>query len=404
MRLRALVGGQGIALLCGQSYLIALSAAVVPVHGVGTFSLLYAADLATRALLLATAGFLLGTMSERRVLVGSDLTRALGLASLALATQAGPAALALGCVLVAAGSSSPASIVPAQVIALAPSDEPRRVLAVWRGVAAVARIVSPAVGAVAMLVTGSTMVFWTLAVVCCAVAVIDVLAAAPTRPTRRGILTEAGAGYRHVKNSRPLMLLFTVDLAHIVIPVSLWMLLVQSPERLGLREGGQGWVLSCFGAGALLGVLIGRWWGPRRPLAAAVVAGSCIALPLGAAAQAPHVVVLLVMALIAGAATELGSLWTQSFIASTTPHDLVSRVLAVNMLVTLGAMPLGLVIAGRLLESVGTERAVYVALVALATTSLAALPALWRSETVAESSGLPPHSCSNSPAHSSTQM
>ncbi|MDQ1103760.1 hypothetical protein [Nocardioides zeae] len=380
---RALLVVQGVAAVASQSYLIVLATLVVPTWGVGAFGLIYALDTASRTAVLLASGFILAQFSERRVLVVSDLLRAVGFAGLAAvaftqgATDGNVTTVAALCVLVAVGSTTPMSVVPAQLLAHAPSDQPpKSTLASWRVVATCARVAGPAAAALLVPVLGGGWILALLAGVCASAAGVDAYATVDRRASREQLWREATAGLSFVRRDRALLALFVVDVVHVLVPVSVWLILVQSPHILGIDEAQQGWIIASFGAGAFLGVVLARAWGPRRLLTAAAWSGCGIGLPLAGVLLDLPLPGLIVAAALAGVTTETTSLWTHSYIAERAPSDLVSRVLSVNMLVTIGTMPVGFLIAGQALEHARPAHVIATAIAILLVSTFVATPFL----------------------------
>ena len=112
-------------------------------------------------------------------------------------------------------------------------------------------------------------------------------------------------------------------------------------------------VQSAVGVGAVLGgLIVGVWGGPRRRIhgvfGALVVGGLCIAL-LGLRPSLPLIAAgVFVWALTSPLLmTSSAAIWM-----SKTPQELLGRVFAVRRMVTLGMMPLAVLIAGPLAERV----------------------------------------------------
>jgi hypothetical protein len=128
-----------------------------------------------------------------------------------------------------------------------------------------------------------------------------------------------------------------------------------------------------YGVLQTLGPLVAVRARPRRPLVAANLGLALLALPLAlAAVAAPVAVVALAVAAGQGGVGYLNPIWattTQRHI----PAAALSRVESYDWLVSLGAMPLGLALAGPVAAVTGTTTPLVVAAILVAATSLGVL-------------------------------
>ena len=126
-----------------------------------------------------------------------------------------------------------------------------------------------------------------------------------------------------------------------------------SPAVVGL-------ILAGWGGGGVLGAVAAGWVGTRLPAAAVVIGANWVwALLLPVLALAPEPIAIAT----AGAAMAfVGPAWNVvlgSIEMRLTPPALLGRVQAVQMTAAYGAIPLGSLIGGFLLDRLGPEQAVW---------------------------------------------
>lgn len=164
---------------------------------------------------------------------------------------------------------------------------------------------------------------------------------------------EIVGGWRYITRRRPLVVMvvfFVVFNLLFAVPVVLATPLVlegSSPQVLGA-------VLACGGIGALLGTLLMAVWGGTRRRALGMIGGT---ITLGAAvvllgATAQPVVQGAAMLLTYGSLLVLNAHWL-ALIQTKVGLELQGRVLAINQMMAMSAMPFGFVAVGPLSDWVG---------------------------------------------------
>jgi MFS family permease len=132
-----------------------------------------------------------------------------------------------------------------------------------------------------------------------------------------------------------------------------------------------GSVLGAMGIGALAGALAAVRVTPRRPLLLATCTYVLIATPLALLALRAPVPLLVVGAVLAGAALMLGNSVWETALMRHVPHESLSRVSAYDWFGSLAFQPLGLAIWGPIAALVGLAPAVWLATAGVLATNVA---------------------------------
>lgn len=349
--LRPFIAFQAVSLLVSQTYLIALSTAITPMMGEATFGLLYALDLFIRAFTMALSGFFIDAIEQRRLGTMLDTLMASGFAVLAWGVWAH--SLPLVCVGIGLGaitSSLVPAIIPAVLTRTVPEPHRHTALADWRTANVVATITGPMLAAITIPLLGPVAALLLTSVVVGLLTTSHYLMLPkPSRPPdqsqpQQTVLQQALSGYVFAFTTRGLRELLLLDIVHVVYPVSLWLLIVQSPDKLGIQPGTQGWLIGAFSIGGVCGTLLARKCNPRNLLGWIVIFQLFFTAPLVLIGYMSSLGMWIVVPAIVfgGLGNEASSVWMSSFISHITPKELVGRVFAVNMLSSVGMMPLGI--------------------------------------------------------------
>ena len=115
-----------------------------------------------------------------------------------------------------------------------------------------------------------------------------------------------------------------------------------------------GIVASALGAGTIAGSVIGARWRPRHPMRLAMLA--IVLWPLSIILYAAGLTLAIVIpaTVIAGAGVALFDVWWETALAERIPPELLSRVSSYDWMVSLGLLPLGLLVAGPLAATFGS--------------------------------------------------
>lgn len=120
-------------------------------------------------------------------------------------------------------------------------------------------------------------------------------------------------------------------------------------------RAGWGLVLAAETAGWVLGGVLAAHWRPNRALAIGVALVLCNAIPLLVLAEAPNVVLLVLVMLLTGGAMELGAVAWDVSMQENVPADKLARVYSYDVLGSVIAVPMGQMAAGPLAERWGRE-------------------------------------------------
>jgi MFS family permease len=193
---------------------------------------------------------------------------------------------------------------------------------------------------------------------------------------RDSIWVELRQGYREVRSRAWVWVTLASFSVALFVALAPWYVLgpVIGEQQYG-DVGVYGVVAAAFGAGLVIGSLIGVGWKPRHPLRL----GMIFLLAWPAAQMLYGAGVTLVLAIpalvLAGIGLALFEVWWLTALADRIPPNRLSRVTSYDWMVSLGLLPLGYLLAGPLAEAFGTVE-VFLAgcLLALLATAAALLP------------------------------
>ena len=315
------------------------------------------------------AGHLADGSDRRRLLIATDLLRALLMGGLAVAAWAGAApGVALALTFACATAGTP--YVPA-VTAMTPTLVPESSLAAANALVGtvnyLALVLGPALGTVALVLGSPTTAFAINAAAFAASAMA--VARMERRPLRRVASESATVLRRAVEGLRPLLRSGeTTVLAGFFVGQALIyglesVLLVLAAERfLDLGAAGFGWLLAAIGAGGLIAALAaGRLTEVRTPtllLAAGVFA---VGLPLSALSVIRNPWIAFVLLPLDGAGTMLTEVLAVTALQRSLREDLIGRAFAAMDAIAFGAVLLGSFLAPVFVQAFGLEAALIVA-------------------------------------------
>jgi MFS family permease len=314
-------------------------------------------------LLMLPAGALIDRWDRRRVMVLCDGARALALGSIPLAAALGRLSLVqIGAVALVDGfgeiffGTAEASALPRVV----PREQLSAAGAQYQLIDALSWLLGPALAGV-LFGVGSGLPFLVDAIsYACSVATLLSIHArfqeerAPARMTMRGLLAETREGLVWLWHEPVMRYLAVLTWGLMTFAAGYSLLVILVARHLGTADATIGLIFAAGGAGGLLGALVTeplrRWLGFRRLLVWATWAWALTWLPIPFAPNA------LAMGLIIGGsflcvpvylATQFG------YRLAAIPDALQGRVSSVFRLVAFGSQPLGLALAGVLLERFG---------------------------------------------------
>jgi len=198
----------------------------------------------------------------------------------------------------------------------------------------------------------------------------------PAPSERRTLLGELGEGFREVR-SRPWMWV-TVAVFALAVPLGYAPLYVLGPtlaEETYNSAAVFGVVTAAYGAGALIGAVIGFRWRPTRPMLAAFAVISVWPVMIVAFAVGAPVVVVVPLAVATGMGFALFDVFWDTTMAEQIPPDRLSRASAWEWMGSLLLLPVGYLAAGPLADATSIETVlVGGAILTAAVLSLGVLP------------------------------
>jgi MFS family permease len=167
-------------------------------------------------------------------------------------------------------------------------------------------------------------------------------------PSERGtVLAELGEGFREV-SSRP-WLWVTVVVFALAVPLGYAPLFVLGPTIAKETYDSAavfGIVTAAYGAGALLGALIGFRWRPRHPMRAAFFVIAVWPLMLVSFATGVPVALVLPLSVATGVGFALFDVFWDTTMAERIPSHALSRASAWEWMGSLALLPIGYLLAG----------------------------------------------------------
>ncbi|MFJ2773873.1 MFS transporter [Streptomyces sp. NPDC087300] len=364
---------------------VALSAGLLAAgHGTSAVGYALGAWMATFAGLVLVGGVLADWFTPRRMMVGADTVRVVTVTVMAVAFASGNPALWAVCLLQAVGGAATAMFQPgvASTVPRVASDV-QRANAVLRVAEAVALLFGPAAAGVLVAFAGAGTVFGVIAGTF-AVSGVSLLL------LRLAPLTDAGAESRTsmVRDLRDGWQEFRSRawLWGVIVIFALWGLIAYGPvlplaAGLIIPEYGSsvyGLVTAAFGAGTVVGGLIGLRVRPERQLLAGAVA--MLAYPLQPWAMAADQSVLVIGAghFTAGVGIAFWGVMWSTTVQTQVPAAVLNRVYAYDVAGSIMMQPLGRALAGPASDTLGGREVLAVSTVAgfLGCVCLLAAPAI----------------------------
>ncbi|MCD0453397.1 MFS transporter [Actinocorallia sp. API 0066] len=358
---RRLWTGAVISLVGDGSTWIALSWIAVTTGGVGSLTLLGVCFFAPIAVGGPLAGRIVDRFSRRKVLVADSVVR--GVVMLSIPVYALFSQVPLGYLYVVAALYGllkilPIGIVPAVIPELVPKRGLSAAIALESVAASAAGLIGPAVGGALIPLIGAhgVLTFDALTYFVFAGAVLSMRARLDRPPPVPGADAKAAASWRPVVRflrGDPVMLVITVTFS--LFNVAMGMLVVAQPwlahERLPGGAAMLGVLVSVLAAAEVTGSLIAGALRPaRRPMLRIgllqLVSGGGLLLLLGA-----DPVLVLIGQVACGLPAALLVVSSQAVRYERTPEELRGRTMTLMRTLMLGAVPLGSMLGGLLLDT-----------------------------------------------------
>jgi MFS family permease len=314
-------------------------------------------------------GVIADRFDRRRVMIATDVVRAVLMGLLALVAVAGlPVILAplLAALATLAAAPHPPCVAASTPQLVDAADLPAA-NAARAAITPTCVVVGPALGAVLLLLGPPSLAFALngLTFVVSALMIASIPAGPAFRPPRAGhdaappsVLADLRAGAAALLGQRTACRLVGADIACSVVYGAQTVLLLLVAQRLGLGADGYGYLLGVTGVGGVLGAwLAGRLGdGAQRPSVLAI-ALLCVAVPLPLLSVCGSIAPALALALVGGAGAVVVEVLAETGLQRSLPEDLLGRAYGFAFPAALGGIVVGSLIAPLLVAVAGVEGA-----------------------------------------------
>jgi MFS family permease len=368
---RRLLTGLAVSQAGDWLYNVALLAFVYErTHSAGWLAATTAARVLPIVVLGPLGGVLADRFDRRRVMVASDVLRAvlmLGLAAVALTGLPVFLAPVLAGLATAASAPYPPSTA-ATTPRLVPDADLPGANAARAAVGMGAVAAGPVVGSVLLLVGPPSTAFLVNAVTfsLSAFAVLSIPAGDAFRPgraaeDRQGVFADVVTGARALRSHPVAVRLLGADIICSVIYGMQTVLLLLLSRHLGFGAAGYGYVLAGLGVGGILGTMAaGRAAASSRP--GAVLAGALLvlAVPSSLMAVTPWLPGLLLLSVVGGAGAVLVEVLCETALQRDLPDEVFARAYGIALPASIAGIAVGSLVAAPLVAVVGLTGAIVV--------------------------------------------
>jgi MFS family permease len=361
---RLLFWGQALSVIGDRITPVAIAFAVLGLGSATDLGVVLAAGGIPFALFALAGGVWADRVGRRRVMLASDVIRAISQTATALLLLTGTAEVWMLAVLAFVYGTSAALFMPAlmglipQTVSPARLQEANGLLALTRSIASVA---GPAVAGVLVVAAGSgeaiavdAATFAASALCLARMRLSDDAAAVAVES--EPFLAGLRGGWEEVRSRAWLRWgLIAMSVYHVFVLPAVFVLGPALSERE--LDGASSWaaIVACFGIGGVLGNVVALRIPLRRPVliaALALVGASTQAAIIGSGMGTVGIAAL---ELLAGVCVALFfTLWDLS-IQEQIPSHIVSRVSAYDFSVSMGLMPLGMAVCGPIADAIGLQ-------------------------------------------------
>ncbi|MCP3804929.1 MFS transporter [Allokutzneria sp. A3M-2-11 16] len=358
---RRLVTGRTFAEFGNAVAPVALAFAVLDLTGSAIdLGLVVGARSLANMVLVLFGGVLADRLPRSVILQGTETAAALTQAAIAVSVLGGFASIPLLLGLSVANGAVSAIALPASS-SIVPQTVPTTLLqqanALNRMLANTGRFAGAAAGGVLVAAFGSG---WAIGAnaglfLVAALAYRRLRTAPVERSGRSRPFTELAEGWREFRSRT---WLWVVVLQFMIVNAAAsGGIFVLGPAIADETFGRAGWglVLAAETAGWVLGGVLAAHWRPNRALAIGVALVLCNAIPLLVLAEAPNLVLLVIVMMLTGGAIELGAVAWDVSMQENVPADKLARVYSYDVLGSIIAVPLGQMAVGPLAEHWGRE-------------------------------------------------
>jgi len=380
---RYLFLGQSASVIGDDVVLVAIALYIAQKTGSATdLGLVLGAQTLPLVSLLLFGGVWADRLPRHRIMIATDVTRALLHATLAALIFSGAVRLWQLVVIEALFGAAQAFFQPAYS-GLLPQTVPEELIqdarALTESVANLAFMVGPALATALVLGVGAGEAFAFDA----ATFVLSALLLARVRPRARGeaaepepVLEELRAGWREVRSRTWVWVTIAAFSGAVLFVYSQWYALAPGIARHLYGSSGVFGVLeSVAGVGAVCGAVVGLRWRPARPLFAGMLLVLAWPIQDGVFALGAPLALVVVCAFATGFGFALLLIWWETALAHHIPPGSLSRVSAWDWMGSLALLPVGYAVAGPLASAFGARTVLGVgSVIGLVLLSLALLP------------------------------
>jgi MFS family permease len=361
---RLLFTGQAVSVIGDALLPVALAFAVLDgLDGsAAELGLVLAAQVVPMTFLVLPAGVWADRLSRRRLMLVSDLGRAIVQALTAALLLSGGAELWHLIVLSALYGAFEAFFRPAAgglTPALVPADELQQANSLIGLAQNAGHVVGPALaGALIVILSPGAAMAVDAATFVVSAGFLIALHEPPREPHPPDhaphFWRELKGGIAEVRARRWMLGFMPAFSAYhlIALPCVLALGAVLANEELG---GAGSWavITACFGAGTIAGSAIGLRWKPARPMLAASLAFIGASAQPAIIALAGSTAAIAAFEALAGVAVAIGFAQWETTLGRLIPDRALSRVTSLDWFTTVGLMPLGYAVAGPLADTFG---------------------------------------------------
>ena len=360
---RYLFLGQSASAVGDQAVIVALALYITQRTGSATdLGVVLAAQSLPLIALLLFGGVWADRLARQRIMIVTDIARALLHACLAVLILTGGASVVEMVVIEALFGAARAFFQPAYTGLLPqtiPEDLAQEARALSSTTANLAILVGPALGTGLVVTVGAGTAFALDAATFVVSAALLARVRARQRgepPVRQSVLGDLIGGWREVRSRPWVWATIAAFTGAVLCAYAQWYALAPIIARHVYGGASVFGVLeSVAGGGAVLGALVGIRFSPARPLAMGLIL--ILAWPVQdiAFALAAPLAAVIVLAFAAGLSFSLFEVWWETALVRHIPPRALSRVSAYDWMGSLALLPLGFAVAGPLAAALGAR-------------------------------------------------
>jgi MFS family permease len=361
---RYLFLGQAASVIGDRVVVVALALFITQRTGSPTdLGLVLGAQTVPLVALLLLGGVWADRLPRHRIIIGTDVTRAVLHGTLAALIFADVVRVWEIAVIEALFGAAQAFFQPAYT-GLIPQTVPESLIqdakALTESMSNVAFLLGPALATALVLGVGAGEAF----VFDAATFVLSAVLVARVRPRNRGqapssdepVLQALAGGWHEVRSRTWVWVTIVVFTGAVVCVYAQWYSLAPAIARDVYGSAGVfGLLESVAGAGAVLGALVGLRWRPARPLRAGMLLVLAWPVQDGLFALASPLPLVVACALATGFGFSLLMIWWETALARHIPPHALGRVSAWDWMGSLALLPVGYLVAGPLASAIGAR-------------------------------------------------